>query len=125
MLLIILLSGRIVRPVAESYDKQRRFITDAGHELKTPLTIIDADAEVLEMDIGENEWLLDIRRQAGRLAELTNSLIALSRMEEGETQFQMIGFPVSDVMEEAVQSFQALALTRTSGLHVISSLCSP
>lgn len=50
LILLILLSGRIVRPFSESYEKQKRFVTDAGHELKTPLTIIDADAEVLEMD---------------------------------------------------------------------------
>ncbi|MCC8181394.1 MAG: HAMP domain-containing histidine kinase [Clostridiales bacterium] len=112
LLLMILFSGRIIRPVAESYDKQRQFITNAGHELKTPLTIIDADAEVLEMDIGENEWLQDIRRQTDRLAKLTNALIALSRMEEGESQFQMIDFPISDVVGEAAQSFQALAKTQ-------------
>ncbi|MCD8382199.1 MAG: HAMP domain-containing histidine kinase [Clostridiales bacterium] len=112
LLLMILFSGRIIRPVAESYDKQRRFITDAGHELKTPLTIIDADAEVLEMDIGENEWLQDIRRQTGRLAELTGALIALARMEEGEERFQMIDFPISDVVGETAQSFQALAKTQ-------------
>ena len=66
----------------ENYEKQKRFITDAGHELKTPLTIIDADTEVLEMDLGENEWIKDIQSQSKRLADLTNDLIALSRMEE-------------------------------------------
>ena len=45
-ILLLLLSGRIVKPVAESYEKQKRFITDAGHEIKTPLTIISADADV-------------------------------------------------------------------------------
>ena len=53
--LIIIFSGRITRPVAESYEKQKRFITDAGHEIKTPLAIITADVEVLEMDIEEGE----------------------------------------------------------------------
>lgn len=66
----------------ENYEKQKRFITDAGHELKTPLTIIDADTEVLEMDLGENEWIKDIQSQSKRLADLTNDLIALFRMEE-------------------------------------------
>lgn len=55
----------------ESYQKQKQFITDAGHELKTPPTIIDGDAEVLEMGIGENEWLSDIQTQTKRLAQLT------------------------------------------------------
>ena len=61
--LLTLLSGRIVKPLSEGYEKQRRFITDAGHELRTPLAIIDADAEVIEMETGRSEWLDDIRSQ--------------------------------------------------------------
>lgn len=110
--LILVFSGRIIKPVSESYEKQKRFITDAGHEIKTPLTIIDADADVLEMDIGENQWLADIKKQVGRLTELTNSLICLSRMEEDQNQFQMLEFPLSDVVEETARSFQSLALTQ-------------
>lgn len=110
--LIILLSGQIVKPVLESYEKQKRFITDAGHEIKTPLSIINADADVLEIDIGENEWLQDIQKQILHLTELTNNLICLSRMEEGQTQLQMIDFPFSDLAGETAQSFQALAKTQ-------------
>jgi len=108
-LLIAFFSGRILRPISESYEKQKRFITDAGHELKTPLTIIGADAEVLSMELGENEWLEDIRRQAGRLAGLTNDLVLLSRMEEGEQVMPLIEFPFSDVVSEAAASFLAPA----------------
>lgn len=115
MLLLIILSGRIVKPFSENYEKQKRFITDAGHELKTPLTIIDADAEVLKMDIGENEWLSDIQVQTKRLAQLTNSLIQLSRMEE-QPQVEKIEFPVSDMVEETVETFQALAKTQNKSL---------
>lgn len=110
MLLLIVLSSRIVKPFSENYEKQKQFITDAGHELKTPLTIIDADAEVLEMDIGENEWLHDIKSQTRRLAQLTNSLILLSRMEE-QPQVEKIEFPISDLAEETLETFQALAKT--------------
>lgn len=115
LLLLIFLSGRIVKPFSENYEKQKQFITDAGHELKTPLTIIDADAEVLEMDIGENEWLADIQMQTKRLAQLTNSLIQLSRMEE-QPQIEKIEFPISDVVEETVETFQALAKTQNKKL---------
>lgn len=115
MLLLIFLSGRIVKPFSENYEKQKQFITDAGHELKTPLTIIDADAEVLEMDIGENEWLGDIRMQTKRLAQLTNSLIQLSRMEE-QPQVEKIEFPLSDLVEETVETFHALAKTQNKNL---------
>lgn len=110
--LVALLSGRVLKPFAESYEKQKQFITDAGHELKTPLTIIDADAEVLQMDLGENEWLADIQSQTHRLAELTNALILLSRMEEAQPRLQSVAFPLSDAVEETAQSFQALAVTQ-------------
>lgn len=116
LVLMILLSERIVKPFSENYEKQKQFVTDAGHELKTPLTIIDADAEILEMDFGSSEWLTDIRNQTKRLAELTNSLIILSRMEEERTQIQMIEFPLSDLAEETVETFRALAKTQNKTL---------
>ena len=115
-LLLLFSSRRIVKPFLENYEKQKRFITDAGHELKTPLTIIDADTEILEMDLGENEWLGDIRTQTKRLADLTNSLVLLSRMDEEQPRAQMIEFPLSDVMDETVQTFQALAKTQDKTL---------
>lgn len=115
--LIAYFSKRIIRPISESYEKQKRFITDAGHEIKTPLTIIHADAGVLEMELGENEWLQDIQRQADRLTALTNDLVLLSRMEEAETTMQMIEFPFSDVVSEAAASFQALAQTQGKIFH--------
>lgn len=117
-LLTILLSRYIVRPVAQSYEKQKRFITDAGHEIKTPLTIIDADAEVLAMDLGENQWISDIQEQSKRLTELTNDLILLSRLEEDNAQVQMLDFPVSDLAEEVARSFQALAITQQKTFSV-------
>lgn len=108
-ILVVLLSKRAIEPVAESYEKQKRFITDAGHEIKTPLTIIDADTSILEMEYGENEWLNDIQVQTKRLAGLTNDLIYLSRMEENQTKITMIEFPFSEVVSEVSQSFQGLA----------------
>lgn len=107
--MIVWLSGKIIKPVTESYEKQKQFITDAGHEIKTPITIIDADTEVLEMELGENEWLKDIQTQTKRLTSLTKDLILLSRMEEDKPQMTMIEFPFSDLVEETAQSFQALA----------------
>ena len=118
LFLLILLSGRIVKPFSENYEKQKRFITDAGHELKTPLTIIDADAEILTMDFGENEWLSDIQSQTKRLSELTNDLILLSRMEEERTKTQVLDFPLSDVVEETIQSFQSMAKAQEKTLEI-------
>ena len=126
-LLILLLSKRMVRPFSETYEKQRQFITDAGHELKTPITIIDADAEILEMDHPDSEWLQDIRKQTKRLSTLTNDLIYLSRMEEDKPQMTMIDFPLSDVVSETIQSFLAPAKTQNQTIDAeitpFMSLC--
>ena len=108
LLLLLLLSGRIVKPFLRNDERQKQFITDASHELKTPLTIIDADAEILQMDLGENEWLQDIRTQTTRLADLTSALILLARIE----------FPLSDVAAETADTFQALAKTKEKLLDV-------
>ena len=107
-MLVVVLSGKVVKPVAESYEKQKRFITDAGHELKTPLTVIDADISVIEMEGGKSEWLSDIKQQTKRLAGLTNELVYLSKMDEGRSM-ESIEFPLSDVAAEEVQSFAARA----------------
>ena len=114
-LLLLFVSGKIVKPFAETYQKQKQFITDAGHELKTPLTIIDANAQVLEMDVGENEWLSDIQAQTKRLAQLTNSMLQLARMEE-QPQVEKIAFPLSDVVQETAETFGTLAKTREKTL---------
>lgn len=115
LVLLLILSRRIIRPVAESYDKQKRFITDAGHELKTPMTVIGADVDLAEMELGESQWLADIRSQVQRLTGLTNDLIYLSRMEE-RPQLTLIPFPLSDLAEETAQSFQALAKSQGKDL---------
>lgn len=109
---ILFFSGKMMRPVAESYEKQKRFITDAGHEIKTPLAIIKADVDVLEMELEDNEWLQDIQKQTKRLATLTNDLVYLARMEEAKATTRMIEFPLSDVVSETAASFHALAQTQ-------------
>ena len=108
-IIFLFAAGRIVRPIAESYEKQRRFITDAGHEIKTPLTIIGANLDLLESDLGENESLSDIRTQTKRLGVLTGDLVYLSKMEESENTIKKIAFPVSDLITEAAQQFGAVA----------------
>ena len=109
LILIIIFSKRLTKPVTESYEKQKQFITNAGHEIKTPLAIIRADTDVLEMDIGENEWLLDIRRQTSRLSSLTADLIMLSKMEEDKNRLMMTDFPLSEIVSEAAEAFKAPA----------------
>ncbi|MBR5869569.1 MAG: HAMP domain-containing histidine kinase [Clostridia bacterium] len=106
---VTILSGRIIRPIAESYEKQKRFITDAGHELKTPLTVINANVDLLEMEIEENESLSDIRQQTEKLRSLTNDLVMLAKMEESDNALPMIDFPISEIVTDTAHSYESLA----------------
>lgn len=112
-LLILFFSRNVFRPVEESYEKQRRFITDAGHEIRTPLTIINADISVMEMTeegAVQNEWLQDIKQQTNRLATLTNELVYLTRMEESQknsSAMQYLDF--TELAREVAKSFDAKA----------------
>jgi len=105
-------AGKIVRPIAESYEKQKRFISDAGHEIKTPLTVINANLDLLESDYGEVEELSDIRTQTKQLTALTNDLVLLSKMEEQEHHLQKIELPLSDIVSETISAFHAPAAAR-------------
>lgn len=80
--LVMIFSRRAIKPVAQSIEKQKRFITDAGHEIKTPLAIISANAEVIEMMNGETEWTKSICNQVERLNVLVKGMLELSRMDE-------------------------------------------
>ena len=125
-LIIFIFSGRIVRPVAESYKKQKQFITDAGHEIKTPLAIINANVDLLEMESDEeNESLVDIRNQVERLRILTDDLIMLSKIEEGGQIMNMANFSLSDTVNESADSFYALAESQNKNIvcNIAPDIC--
>ena len=108
-LLVVLFSKMAIRPVAESYEKQKRFITDASHELKTPLAVINAANEVTEMETGETEWTQSISKQISRLTSLTEKLVMLSRMDEETYKPNAVKFDLSAAVRETAQSFEAVA----------------
>ena len=117
--IITFFAGRIIKPVAESYEKQKRFITDAGHEIKTPLAIIKANLDVIKMDPDSTEESLqDIDEQVDRLAGLTNDLVYLSRMEEAEESLVMSDVPLSDIVNETASSFEALAKDKGKAIEL-------
>lgn len=111
LLLIIIFSGHIIKPFEENYQKQKRFISDAGHELKTPITIIKADTAVLKEEINDEdtiEWLNDIDTQTNRLSGLIEELILLARMNE-INQIERVPLNFSKIIEEELESFKKLA----------------
>lgn len=105
---LILFGSKVVfKPAEEAYKNQKRFITNASHELKTPLTIISADLDLIEMDNGSNEWTKSIKDQVLRLNEMTNQLVTLSKLEEEDSHFPFEDFSLNDVYLKAVDAFKA------------------
>lgn len=116
--LVCFFSKTVTKPMTESYEKQKRFITDASHEIKTPLTIIDANTEVLEMMEGENEWTVSIRKQIARLTALTEKLVFLSRMDEDSTRLEMQEFNMSDAILDTAMPFETVAESKGKTLDI-------
>lgn len=104
----IVLSKKAIRPIAENMEKQKNFVTDAGHELKTPLAIILSNTEALELHTGKTKWTENIKEQSDRLSRLTQDLLALSRLDDAETDkmhetvsFSQIAFDTAAMFYES------------------------
>ena len=106
LLLVLFLTKKALAPVAENLSRQRQFVTDAGHELKTPLAIIKANTEAMEMIQGESKWSRNIAAQTTRLSDLTNSLLALARAEEIPKEGSFTELDFSALVEHAAQMFR-------------------
>lgn len=102
-------SGLIVRPLKETFEKQKQFISDASHELKTPLTVISANADVLAGEVGDNKWLKYIRDQANRMNVLVNDLLSLTRLENKTRDFICTEFDLSKAVTNAALPFECQA----------------
>ena len=100
------LSHRAIEPIAESMEKQRQFITDAGHELKTPLSIILSNTEAMELYQGESKWSRNIREQVGRLDGLTKNLLLLSRMEEYSENVVRESLDLGELVQKMAEPFR-------------------
>lgn len=116
LVVIIIASTRILKPFVKNQEKQKQFITDAGHELKTPLAIIRTNAEVLEMCGGSNEWIDSIKNQTDRLDGLIKGLLRLSKSGELEDE-QPVKFSLSRAVNEVAQPFKALADQKGIVMH--------
>lgn len=111
---LVIISKKMVSPIAKSYQKQKEFITSASHELKTPLSVIKADVDVVMMDGDneDNEWLLDIKAQVDNMTTMTNSLVALARMDERAGNIVKTSFNISDMAQEIFTSYNSVAIER-------------
>ncbi|MBQ3427908.1 MAG: hypothetical protein IJH37_12345 [Clostridia bacterium] len=116
LVIIIVASGRILQPFIINQEKQKQFITDAGHELKTPLAIIRTNAEVLEMCGGTNEWIESIKNQTVRLDGLIKGLLQLAKSGEIAEE-QPVKFSLSGTVNEVAQPFKALADQKNIIMH--------
>lgn len=117
-LLIVLLSRRAIDPVVRSAEQQKQFITDASHELKTPITVIATSLRVLELETGKQKWIDKAMAQTEKLTELVNSLVTLSRMDEEESPLKPADFCISDAVSETAESFRDFAQSRGHTLAV-------
>ncbi len=108
LLILSIFSKRAVAPIARNIENQKMFITNAGHELKTPLAIISANTEVLEMTEGKNEWTESTMQQVQRMSELISHLITLSKLQETD-EIVLTDVNFSEVTEKVATEFRVLA----------------
>ena len=104
--LVYFVSGKVVAPISKSYERQKQFITDASHELKTPLTIISANNELVEMEYGANSSTEAITKQVGRMNTLVKNMSLLSKIEE-DARFEKKDFSLSDALVDTIDGFMA------------------
>jgi len=116
LILIYILSKKIsniiVRPVEDTFNKQKDFISDASHELKTPLAVIQANADVLEGDIGKNKWLSYIQKETENMGKLISELLLLTKIENVDKLREPEKFNMSDHVELIVSSFESMAFEK-------------
>lgn len=107
--LVVFLSRKSIEPVQKAFEKQKQFISDASHELKTPLTIISANADVLAGEIGDNKWLNYIQSQAYRMSLLVNDLLNLTRLENNSADMTFSEFNLSQAVLNTALPFECQA----------------
>lgn len=108
-ILLLFLSKRAIQPFVDNLERQRQFVTDASHELKTPLAILSADMGLLEDTYGEDKWLESAKSQITRLDRLIKNLVELARTEEMVKEDAVEIFSISEIAHASADAFQPLA----------------
>jgi len=113
LIITSVLSEKALGPIAENIEKQKKFVANAGHDLKTPVAVILADCEVLEMTMTEDkEWLQSIENQAKRLDKLVKNLLRLANYDVKKTKLQMTNFSITKDIKDEIEEFKALSKDR-------------
>ena len=107
--LVFLFSGKAMEPYLRNIERQKRFITDATHEIKTPLTSIATSIDVIEMEHGEDEWTKNIHNQTSKMTRMVTDLVMLSRLDEENPFPDKTEFSLSDAAWEVAEPFASLA----------------
>ena len=118
LILTMLLTKRAMQPMYVTFERQRQFISDAGHELKTPLTIISANVDILQDEIGENKWLSYIRSQTERMCVLISDMMNLSKLDFGESRQSFKQFSLSNAVSGAALPFESQAFEQHKKLEL-------
>lgn len=117
--IIFCISRRIVAPISESFEKQKQFISNAGHELKTPVTVISATTDLLERKHGNDRLLDTIKAQSDKMGNLVGELLELSRLSEiNENKTQFSNFSISDIVNNTVLYFESRAFEEQHALEI-------
>lgn len=119
--LVVLLSRRAIDPVVKASEQQKQFITDAGHELKTPITVIGTSLKVLEMEVGQQKWIDKARAQTEKLRELVQSLITLCKYDEETSPLHRKPFSISEAVTDTAGSFSDFAQSKGHTIRVTAA----
>ncbi|MCR4660899.1 MAG: HAMP domain-containing histidine kinase [Clostridia bacterium] len=112
----IFIARKIVQPMEENDKKQKRFVSDAGHELKTPIAVISTNSELLKREIGENEWLSNIEYENEKMSELVKQLLTLSHAETDNLPKEKLN--ISQLVEGEILPFESLAFEKGKNLEL-------
>lgn len=118
--ILVPVSGWVVKPLVDNHNKQKQFITSASHQLKTPLTVISTNAQLLQSEIGENDWLDSIRKQVAHLTDMTHDLVTLSKAEEYDNPVIREKFSLSDALRDVVETYEVVA--KQNGIRIMHVL---
>lgn len=122
-LFVTLASRKAIEPTVRNMERQKQFITNAGHDLKTPLTVISTNMELLQMEQPDNPWVKSTQRQTAQMRHLVDELVYLSRMEEESAPLAMETFRIAPLLRETAEPFAAMAEYQGKTMTTVADDC--